>query len=319
MTDVVVLPYKPSWVDRLIDSIDRQRLPTWLIYLIIAIPWVVVFIAVQAQQGAYEADGFYAWHLFITIQPLYGVAAIHFTDRVAANALRRFRPVMKGGETEYQAALYRLTTLPARPVLIAGLLGAVSTVVQLSFSTTEASAALQHVATTPISITLHNINIIVAWIGYGTVIYHSYHQLRVIDWLYTSGAVIDPLYPEPLYALSEITSWTAVLILINLYGWSAVIAGENLGTSPSEPLFYLTMMSWIMLGVLVFILPLWGAHRQLDETKDRALEGNARSYKTAIDELHHAVSTKTLDKIDAWQTALSALDLERRHLDRLAT
>jgi hypothetical protein len=79
------------------------------------------------------------------------------------------------------------------------------------------------------------------------------------------------------------------------------------------------MMSWIMLGVLVFILPLWGAHRQLDETKDRALEGNARSYKTAIDELHHAVSTKTLDKIDAWQTALSALDLERRHLDRLAT
>jgi hypothetical protein len=312
--------YRPSWVDRFTAAIEKLPAPLWLVYTILAIPWVVVFIAVQSYEGAYEPGGFYAWHLFVAIQPIFGVMAIHYLDRVAAKALREFQPALKTEQVDFDSALYRLTTLPANKVWIASVIGPLFAVIQLLLvRDAETLSSFQHVAPTSLSLAFHNTNIVVAWIGYAVVFYHAYHQLRVIDWLYTSKAVIDPFFPEPLYALSEITSRTAILLLATIYGWFAVGTGGSLSTWPTEPLFYLTSALVLGLGLLVFIWPLWGAHQLLVRAKNFTLEKNASSYKTAVEELHRAVSARELDEIDVWHKALAALDLERRHLDRLAT
>lgn len=314
------LPYQPSWIDRLTAFIDRLPVPAWLAYLLLSAPWAAAFLAVQAGQGAYRDTGFNAWHLFVAVQPFFGFLAVDYLDRIAGSAFRRFRPAMKGEPAEVDQALYRLTTLPARPVLVASLLGPLVAVIQvLLVKDAESLASFQHVASTPLSLAFHNVNIITAWVGYAVVFYHAYHQLRVIAWLYTSHALIDPFFPQPLYALSEITSRTAVLILAVIYGWFAVATRGSLQTMPTEPLFYLTSVSVLGLGLLVFIWPLWGAHRLLVQAKNDALEGNAASYKTATSELHRTVTNRLLDEIDVWHKALAALDLERRHLDRLAT
>lgn len=312
--------YKPSWVDRLTASIDRLPGSAWLFYLVLSAVLVALFVAIQAWQGAYREGGFFAGHIFVAVQPLYGIASIHYLDRVAANALRQFRPAMKGGEPEYKAALYRLTTSPARPMAAAGVLGAALAVAQLLLSgDPETIASFQKVATTPISLAAHNVNITVAWVGYAATAYHAYHQLKVIDWLYTSRAMIDPFHPEPLYALSDVTSRMAMLIVAAIYGWVMVSVAGMGGELPTEPLFYLTSASWILMGILIFIWPLWGAHQLLVEAKNRALHGNATGYTTAVDELHRAVTGRALDEVDVWNKALAALDMERNRLDRLAT
>jgi hypothetical protein len=309
--------YRPSWVDRLTARIESLPAPPWLTYLVLAAPWAVVFVGVQACQGTYQESGFYAWHLFVVVQPLLGIAAIHYLDRLAASAFQRFRSAMSGSQADFDSALYQLTTLPARQTTIASLLGLLFAAVQLSLSGDP--GASMHVASTPISLTVSNVNIIVAWIGYAVVFYHGYHQLRVIDWLYRSRAIIDPFHPQPLYALSEITSSTAILLLVVTYGWFGVATGGSLRTLPTEPGFYITSAGVLALGVFIFVWPLWGAHRLLVDAKNHALNRNASNYKTALEELHRAVSSRELDEIEIWEKAIAATDLERRHVDRLAT
>jgi hypothetical protein len=311
------MPYRPSWVDRLTAWIERLPISPWLAYLIATAPWVVVFVGVQASQGAYEGSGFYAWHLFVAIQPFFGIAAIHYLDRIADGAFQQFRSTMAGNQAEVETARYQLTTLPARPAIIAALLGLLFVAVQLSLSSDP--GATMRVASTPISLAVHDVNIVVAWIAYGVVFYHAYHQLRVIDWLYRSKAIIDPFYPQPLYALSEITSRTAILALGMIYGWIAVATGGAPRALPTNPLFYLISAGVLGMGLLIFVWPLWGAHLLLVDAKDHALKSNASSYKAALEEMRKAVSSRELDEIDVWHKAIAAADLERRHIDRLAT
>lgn len=313
-------PYKPSWVDRLTDFIDRLPGSPWLVYLLFAIPLAAVFIGVQAWQGAYQADGFFVWHIFIAVQPIYGVMAVHYLDRVAANALVQFRPTMSGGREDFDDALYRLTTLPARQAGIAGLLGALFAAIQLLITgSAETIAAWQNVAPTSISLVVHDVNIVLAWTGYFVLIYHAYHQLGVIDWLYTSKATIDPFHPQPLYALSEITSRTVLVGLPIAFGWYLVSINARVNAPLSEPAFIFTMSLMIGLALLAFVWPLRGAHQLLVDSKNQALNANARNYRTAAEELHRSVSSRSLDEIDVWNKALAALDMERNRLDRLAT
>lgn len=310
--------YRPSWVDRITAWIESLPTPPWLTYLIVATPWAVVFVGVQSWQGAYRESGFYAWHLFVAVQPFLGIAIIHYLDRLAAGAFRRFHSAMGGSQADSDSALYQLTTLPARQTIIASLLGLLFVAVQLRLSD-DPGASSMHVASTPISLAVSNVNISVAWIGYAVVFYHGYHQLRVIDWLYRSRAIIDPFHPQPLYALSEITSSTAIFMLAVTYGWFAVATGGSLRTLPTETAFYFTSAGVLGLGVFIFVWPLWGAHRLLVEAKNQALDRNASSYKTALEELHGAVSSRELDEIEIWQKAIAATDQERRHVERLAT
>jgi hypothetical protein len=318
--DRAQVPYPPSWLDRLTAFIDRLPVPPWLVYLAATVIWASIFIGVQAWQGAYRENGFFVWHIFVVVQPLYGVMAGHYLDRVAVKALHRFQPVMKENDPEFDAALYRLTTLPARQTLMASILGGLFALVQLLVTRDpEVIAGFQNIAPTTISVVVHDINIVVAWFGYGAWFYHAYHQLRIIDWLYTSKAVIDPFYTEPLHALSEITSRSAIAILVALYGWFLVITNGPLSAPLSNPMYIFTNFLWLGLGLLVFILPLWGAHRLLVDAKIEALKSNAVNYKVAVKELHRKVTEKELNEVDMWHDAMEMLDMERRRLDRLAT
>lgn len=313
-------PYKPSWIDRLTASINSLPLPAWLFYLMLAVPLTAAFIIVQAWQGAYADSGFVAWHLFIPVQLIYGIAAIHYIDHVAEHALQRFRGVMIEDEQRYEQARYRLLTMPARPVLIAGVAGMIFAGLQVVLRPDPASTIqLNRIANSTISLWYADVNIILVWAGYGSLVYHSFHQLSVINWLYTSQAEIDPLHPEPLYALSEVTSQTAIVTLVIGYGWFMVITGGSFSELPEEVMFYVTMLMMFAIDFLVFALPLWGAHQLLVEAKIEALAANTTSYKAAVKELHRTVLAKARDEIDVWNKALSALDIERRHLKQLAT
>jgi hypothetical protein len=290
------------------------------VYLLMTVPWAVVFIRVQAWPGAYRSTGFHGWYVYVAVAPFYSVMGLHYLDRVAARSIRRFRSTMKGNQIEFDEACHRLTTLPASQAMIAGILGGLLAAIQVLLSgDAETVVAFLHAATTPISAVVQDINIVVVWVGSGVLIYHAYHQLRTIDWLYTTKAVTDPFRPAPLYTSSEITSRTDVVILVAIYGWLRVGTGGSFANLPSQPLFYLTSAFWIGLGLLAFIWPLWGAHRLLEDAKDVAIEGNARGYKVAVEELHCTVLEKRLPEIGIWQKALAGLDLERRQLDRLPT
>ena len=81
----------------------------------------------------------------------YALALIHYLDSVAHRALKTFRPALHIDEAHYLALDYRLTTLPARPTLLASLLGVLFAVCALAGITifspgSWGQAAIVHVA-----------------------------------------------------------------------------------------------------------------------------------------------------------------------------
>lgn len=101
-------PYKPSWVDRYFDWIERQPFPTWLFYL-----FLLLFTTVLANlpfwlEGLQPAFTFtlVAWvaGLWLPVQQ----GATHLLDKSAKSALESFRPAMKVEEAEFEDLLFEM-------------------------------------------------------------------------------------------------------------------------------------------------------------------------------------------------------------------
>lgn len=312
------MPYPASWVNRFSQHLDRKPLPAWGYYLVGALALTTIFIGVQYWQGAYRQAGFYGWHIFVALQPLIPVAAIHYMDRVADSSLARFRHTFKGSEQDFRLARYRLTTAPAQGSLMRGLAGFVSSIVLfVLLQDLGASYNLTRVSASAPSQIVFLAYILIAWFGFGTWVFHTVHQLLVINKLYTENARVDPSYPDPLYSLSAITSRTAIFILANTYGWFGLNTVSYRSAVVELPALIITNLFFVGLGLLIFIWPLWGAHRLLDEVKSMALAKNSQHHKRAVKELHHRVEARNVAGIDGWEKALSALHIERLQLERL--
>ena len=313
-------PYAPSWVDRLTEAVERMPLPVWASYGLAAVFLATVFVLVQYLQGAYDQLGFFEWHIFIALQPLLPVAAIHYLDGVALDALHRFRPAMKGGASAFASARYRLTTTPSRGANIAGVAGVfISVLIFIVAQDPTTTYRMARLAPSDPSIGIFLLYILVAWFGFGAWVYHTIHQLRTIHNLYAERAQVDPFHPEPMYSLSAITSRTAIVILANTYGWFGANAASG-GADPNSLIALLvTNAFFIGLGLLIFVWPLWGAHRLLESAKSEALSANAAQFTSAVAEIHQRVAAKEMTGVEGWETALSALHVERLQLDRMPT
>jgi hypothetical protein len=159
------------------------------------------------------------------------------------------------------------------------------------------------------------------WGVIGVLVLHTAHQLREVRRLYAGVEATDPFQPEPLYAFSPVTSLTAVLLLLNSYGWMWLLLT---GSRTTAGAFSLTggvavNVFFAGLSVFLFVWPVWGAHRLLEGAKKGALAGNAGHFKTLATRLHNAIERDELDGVKEWQAALGALELERERLERLPT
>jgi hypothetical protein len=111
-------PYPPSWVDRLTAWVERLPLPWWLFYVLLAGVLSGLVALGLWRAGVDTTVGFHPMQVWLPSLAAYLLGLTHALDRAAASAMRRFRPAFRGGDEEFAAAVYRLTTLPARPTLI---------------------------------------------------------------------------------------------------------------------------------------------------------------------------------------------------------
>jgi predicted secreted protein len=326
-------PYPPSWFDRLSAWLESLPAPLWLVYLGLAVLSTAAMILLQASQGAYSSRRIDPWHAFFVLQPVFYVALMHYLDHAAAAALDRFRPVLAGGEAELRNAYYRLTTLPARPVRWATLAGVLVFLVVLGpsafqisqqpFRVEISSMALQvfGMSTSAVSRWVIFIIYLALWGVVGVAVLHTVRQLGEIRRLYAGVSAANPFQPEPLYAFSSVTALTAVMMLLNSYGWVGVllrVARETPGAIPLTGPISVNVF-FAALSVFLFVWPLWGAHRLLDSAKKHALGNNAGYFQAVVGRLHAAIEGGDPAGVDGWQKMLGALELERARLDRLPT
>jgi hypothetical protein len=310
-------PYKPSWYDRFTDWLEKLPGPVQVYYIIGVAVSVGIYVAIQASQGAYAGSGFFAWHIFLALQPLIILAWMHYLDKVALIALERFKPAMSAGGDVLDAARYEITTLPAGPSIIATILGILLYFVIYGPSSPQQMPVFR-LGTSSLSVITVGIYFVFMWGLLGLAVYHTVHQIAVIRKLFANFTNADPYNPEPLYAFSGITGRTAAILLVISYGWVLFLLQTRWMQADAFSGLSVNIF-FAFFSLFIFAWPLWGAHQVLVESKRAALAKNAKLMRTATEELHDKIERKKMDMINDWQTALGALETERTRIENLPT
>jgi hypothetical protein len=311
VVEVPLRPYSPSWVDRLQEWVGRLPMPRWVFYVGLGLGLFALEAAVKWSDGSYPQQ-FQLLHPLLAFSPGLYLAMMDYLDQGAGAALAGFRPALRTDPREYEGLHYRLTTLPARPILFSGLVAIVCWGVYLLMAPPDTFTA-SGLFTSPQALTVESGMWLLCWLALTALFYHTFHQLRWVSRIYTSHTKIDLFEPAPLYAFSWLTARTALGLSVILYAWTVTAAG---GVSPER---IALGGSIVLLATITFVWPLWGVHRLLAAERTR-LQGEAnRQMQAAIADLHARMQSGDLGDMAALKNAMDGLVIERTVLDNIST
>jgi hypothetical protein len=310
-------PYPPSWVDRLIDWIERRPGRPWAFYAVLAVALVSLEVAIKFADGTYP-DRFHPWHVVMLLTSIYYLAVNHWLDHAAARALASFRPVMTVDGATYARLAYELTTLPARRTLAFsaawcawGLFYYLNTPV--SFYATRA------LYTSPAASAYEAAQWLFDWWVIGTVFYHTLHQLGVVSSILSKHTRIDLFAPQPIYLFARLTAVTAVGIVLMPYLWFAATSDVFASTSSLSVMGTSALLVNSALAGITFLLPLWGIHRLLVAEKGRRLASLGAQMDATIQDLQQRIAAGDRADIAQIKDSLDALVVAQATLDKTRT
>ncbi len=307
-------PYAPSWVNHFTAWVDRLPVPSWSFYLVVVLVLSLLLVIVPWVEGAFPVGTVFPVQLFMPVMITLLLAMLHYLDNRASSALMTLRPALKASKEEASRLHYELTTLPARPTLLASLATVILILLLGVIGGRESS--IEVFVPWPVSGNLVYFVYLIGFWNFGAFAYHTIHQLGVINRIYTRYTHIDLFRLRPLYAFSSITALTAVMLALAAYGWNALNPEglQDLNLVTIGILFLITA-----LALAAFVWPLLGIHRLLAEEKGRLLDECALRLEAAIAELHERMDSGELEGIDRLNLAMSSLEIEQQALDRIPT
>jgi hypothetical protein len=302
--------YRASWVDLLFDWIRTLQFSSWLFYLGFCFALILLLGAVawlEGETSEYNLLIAFDGAMYIT----YYLALMHYLDGTAGRALRRFRPLLQVNDEEFARLHYELTTLPARPTLVAGGVGVLVTLASMPFVPDDAIMGMGRLISRP-SLQLGFIagNAVIF-----TFFYHTIHQLRVVSRIHATVTRVNLFRREPAYAFSQLTARTGL-------GW---ILALSIGLMPRiGPLLTNQGHIWLWapllpLAVLLFVLPLASMHGLLVREKRHLQEEVEQRIEVALQKLHAQMDAGELATIGGVKTLMDSLTVERDLLAKIPT
>lgn len=309
--------YAASWVDRFTGWVDRLPGPSWSYYLGLGLAVFVLQTAVLWSEGAMPISSIvHNVHAFLAGAIALFLILFHYLDERAAAALGALRPALKATDQAYGELYFQLTTLPARATLLASLAA-------LAFSAlTETLGEHYHLDPLngfPMSGHLLRILYWIVWWIFGAFLYHTVHQFRMINHIYTQHTHIDLFRMEPLYALSNLSALTAVSLTVVPYGFLLVNRFTQVSQVTEDPGLLSFFLVITFLAVATFVWPQLGIHRLQVAEKERLLHEANQRLQAIINDLHQQIDSGKLEGIGELNTAMSTLEMERNALQRIGT
>ena len=315
-------PYAPGWIDRLTDRVRTVPGPAWVFYLalgvVLSAAYMVLLLWTTGWGTGVVSLGDAAFYgLLNGLTYAYLLGLVHYLDNSAGAALARFRPVLTVEDDGYSRLLYQLTTMPARPTLVASMLGVVYAFMALAINVlTSGTPMLETGDMAPLGFALvWGFNVLL-YMMVAVAVYHTLHQLRLVSAIYTKHTRINLFQLGPLYALSGLTARTALGIGIPTYVWFQ--ANTLNATGSDTP----NIIQTVFLGVIIvvtFIWPLVGAHTLLEREKQRLQDDVAHRIESTIATLHTRADTGDLSDYAAQKGVLDGLLAEQGVVDKLRT
>lgn len=302
-------PYAPSWIDRLMDAVERLPAPYWLTYLVIGLAQTALL---QLLYWYAEPAKRYVVRPESAILPLWtwGVLAlITALDHEVVPALHKFRHLLDDEDDDMRLLEYEATTMPARTVL---LWSPVWLIVWVLIDLT--TPLIQEHQDEPLLYFVSFVTGAIAFLIGSSIYIHTVHQLRLVNRLYSRMKKINVFHLTPVYAFSGLTAATAM-------GFIALIAVTQL-LYPSSWVDWNIVMLFLfqlLLAAAIFVLPLRHAHLRIMEEKQRLLANTAQRMESTLKTMHKAMDDVDLALLDGHNKILAAIGAEREVLHKIPT
>lgn len=309
--------YPPSWLDRLVDWVNKLPGPFLLYYLGL---WLILFglrTVIGKQDGSYGPEGvldsqILIFHAAYCLGLPYTLLLMHFLERAIPRALELFRPAFDETRDSYDRLAQRLSNSPARGTLVAGLAGLL--VYGLLFLLLGQEPPALRLATSPLAMVFDRLYIAAGWFAIGTFFYRAIHIARTISQIYAGCTQVDLLKPYPLYAFSSPMARTALSILAYTNLFALVAPGLS-----HQPLLFAVLITAGLASGLLFVYPFLGVHRLLLLEKRQMQLEAADRLKAAMEELYGRVDRRDLKDADALNKTLASLEIVRGNIERAST
>jgi hypothetical protein len=321
-------PYAASGLERLRQWVERLPGPFWLFYLFIGLLLMLVQSAFHWSVGVTPPWTWGILHALISILIPGALLLIHVLDRLAERSFDAFRPVLSATAREASVLRYILTTMPrgATIAAVGGFIvfgfvmfiapGAIDTGISTGLTAVVAAAIGSNVDGLPAGgpLAFNLLFLVLTWAITGAFVFHTVRQLVWVSRIYARHTRVDLLAPGPLYALSRVSTATAIGLIVLVY--LILVADRQFFHDPRN---LVGAVIFGLLAVLAFVLPLLGIHRLLAEEKARLLNESSERLKAALAELHRRVDGSDLRRMDDLNKAITSLEAERSLLGRIPT
>lgn len=232
-----------------------------------------------------------------------------FLDKLALIALADFKPALNIEDEQYPALQRLISTLPARTTFFVtslfGLVGIFLIVVAMSGNLDSAVASSPGYFGVVVALTM-----LLLWFGNGLYVYHTIHQLSVVNYIYTHLTKVHPFHQKELFAFSTFSAQTGFAVVIVTPLWIVF-----------DPGFVSLVISIVFafIGLIAFISPLIGVHNILEKEKDRFLDDNAKEVEKTIEALMVEIKKKQPEGLALADQRLTSLEKARSQIARIST
>jgi hypothetical protein len=301
--------YAPSWYNRFSAWVDASRLPNGLVYALIPVLWILLAWLAQRLDGSGSIRDWEPISFVAISQIAYIFFIIQLLDKLALKALTAFKPALNIEAEAYPALERLISTLPARMTLIAtalfGLVGILLVVVALSGNLDSTVAPSSGYFGVVIGLTM-----LFLWFTNGLFVYHTYHQLSVVNYIFTHLTEVHPFHQRELFAFSTFSAQTGIAIVIVTPLWIVFDPGV---------VSLVVSIIFAILGLIAFISPLIGVHSILEKEKDRLLDENAREVEKTIETLMVEMKKSQPEGLALADQRLTSLEKARSQIERIST
>ncbi len=308
------VPYRRSWIDVFFAWITGLPGPTWLAYVVLVIPSVLL-----ANAQLWLSD-MRPWGALEPIQVFWGIwgvmliAATHYLRNVAADAFDRFRVALGNGVADPERARYELTTMPAVPVLAITVIAFVITPLYYVAD----PVASQVVGLSGAGLVARTLSEGLTTVFFLAIAFQAIRQLRAVVRLHATADAVDPFRPAPLHAFSRLTAQVGIVLVVFISVGILAVPGQ-LMTAGSWALWAPWLFGVPIVAAVVFVVPLLGMHRRLEAEKERLESAADGRMRGLLAELNEAIDARATDGVTALDATISALRHEREILAKLPT
>lgn len=305
-------PYKPSWIDLLINWIEKLPVPAWIFYLVFAIVLVLVQVLFLWLDGGQYAEQLLPVIIFNGLLTPFALALIQVLDNLAETALNTMRPILDMSESEFEQYEFRLANMPFLAPLVVGVAMVVFVFVMESVWVVPIRyAALEQI---PVFAVVYNIIDKSSAFLLGILIYHTIMQLRLVNSINSNHIRVNLFQLGPLQAFSRVTAATAVGLLIGIYGWM-LINPDLL----SDPISLGFVAFFTIMAAAVFLWPLVGAHRLMQKEKESMLHSIDLQFEAVFAKFNQRIQDDDYTAIEQLNGTIASLEIQQRKIMAIPT